>query len=520
MKIYPEHKKVVIPYRADIENLLGSHAQRIQVNDGHYLAVPHDVDSTLLLRNVGIAVPSPVQYYYDWPGRKPFDSQRATADLLTVSRRAYVLSEMGVGKTSAVLYAYDYLRSVGKIDKLLVVAPLSTLVTVWENEIFENFPHLKAVVLYGSRKRREQLLSGPADIYIVNHEGVEVLHGELWKRTDISGVVIDEIASYRNSRAVRWKNLEPLVRRAAYAWGLTGSPTPNEPSDAYGQAKLLTPESSGRSFKSFKERTMRQVSAFRWVAREEANDIVSETLRPSVRFTRAACLDLPETTYTTRQVAIDPQAGKLYKKMCDELVVQVRSKQVSAANEGVKLSKLLQLSAGFVYDAESKGHYIGGLSRFRELFAIIEEAPSDSKFIVFASFRHFVELLGGVLRKRYNIAVVHGGTPKAERDRIYVAFQRTSEYRIIVAHPQCMAHGLTLTAANTIVWATPITSLEIYEQANARITRASQTKNTHIIHIQSTQAEKHVYDRLRRKGKMQGALLELLEDCPESAGSA
>jgi SNF2 family DNA or RNA helicase len=196
----------------------------------------------------------------------------------------------------------------------------------------------------------------------------------------------------------------------------------------------------------------------------------------------------------------------------DELVVQVRAKQVSAANEGVKLSKLLQLSSGFVYDSDSKGHYIGGTARFREIFEVIEASPVGSKFIVFASFRYLVELIGGVLRKKYPLAVVHGDTPKAERDRIYTSFQRTNEFRIVVAHPQCMAHGLTLTSANTIIWASPITSLEIYEQANARITRAGQKKNTHIIHIQATPAEKQVYDRLRKKGKMQGALLELLEE--------
>lgn len=514
MQVYPDHKRIVIPYRADVENILNGHAKRFTHGSNYYLAVPHDLDTVTLLRNFGVPAPSPVQYYYDWPGITPFDSQRATADLLTVSRRAYVLSEMGVGKTRAVLYAYDYLRSVGKLHSLLVAAPLSTLVTVWENEVFETFPNLKCVVLYGDRKKRERLLAEPADIYVVNHEGVEVIHASLWKRTDIDGVVIDEIASYRNSRAVRWKNLQPLVQRASYAWGLTGSPTPNEPSDAYGQAKLLTPETAGRSFKGFKERTMRQVSTFRWVARQEANQIVSEVLQPSVRFTRAACLDLPDTTYSTRQIPMDPQAGKLYKKMMDELVVQVKANQVSAANEGVKLSKLLQLSAGFVYDGNRKGHYVGGTARFRELFTIIEEAPPDAKFIIFASFRYFVELLGGTLRKRYPLAVVHGDIPKGQRDEIYTAFQRTNQYKIIVAHPQCMAHGLTLTSANTIIWAAPITSLEIYEQANARITRAGQKKNTHIIHIQASLAEKQVYDRLRRKGKMQGALLELLEDCP------
>lgn len=511
MTVYPDHKKVVIPYRADVESLLGGAAQRFKNKGGFYLAVPHDIDTTILLRNLGMQVPSPIQYYYDWVGT-PFESQRATADLLSVSRRAFVLSEMGVGKTRAVLFAYDYLRSIGRLKSILVAAPLSTLVTVWENEVFENFPNLKTVVLYGDKRRRLKLLSEPADIYVINHDGVQVCHQELYARTDIDGVIVDEIASYRNSRAVRWKNLEPLVKRSKYTWGLTGSPTPNEPSDAYGQVKLLSPENAGRSFKGFKERTMRQVSQFRWIARQEANDVVAEVMRPSVRFTRAQCLDLPDTTYQTREVQMEPQAVKLYKKMFDELAIQIKSKEVSAANEGVKLSKLLQLSAGFVYDAQGKGQYVGGLSRFREVFAIIEEAPPDAKFIVFAPFRYLVELLGGILGKRYPVRIVHGETPKGQRDSTYVDFQRTSDPRIIVAHPQCMAHGLTLTAANTIIWAAPITSNEIYEQANARITRSGQKKNTFIVHIQGSVAEKQVYTRLRNKGKMQGALLELLED--------
>lgn len=511
MKVYPDHKRVVIPYRADVESLIGAAAQRFTSSGEYYLAVPHDIDTTMLLRNLGIQVPSPIQYYYDWIGT-PFESQRATADLLTVSRRAFVLSEMGVGKTRAVLYAYDYLRSIGRLGKVLVAAPLSTLVTVWENEVFENFPHLKTMVLYGDKRRRLKLLSEPADIYVINHEGVQVCHAELFARTDIDGVIVDEVASYRNSRSVRWKNLEPLVKRSKYAWGLTGSPTPNEPADAYGQVKLIAPDNAGRSFKGFKERTMRQVSQFRWIAREEANDVVAEVMRPSVRFTRAQCLDLPDTTYQTRDVQLEPATAKLYKKMFDELAIQVRSKEVSAANEGVKLSKLLQLSAGFVYDAQGRGQYVGGLSRFREVVNIIEEASPDAKFIVFAPFRYLVELLGGVLGKRYSVRVVHGDTPKAERDAVYVAFQRTTEPRIIVAHPKCMAHGLTLTAANTIIWAAPMPSNEIYEQANARITRSGQKKNTFIIHVKASPAEKQVYDRLRRKGKMQGALLELMED--------
>jgi SNF2 family DNA or RNA helicase len=474
------------------------------------LALPHREDSTLLLRNLGHNIAGPIQYYYDWNGGTPFDSQRVTADLLTTNKRAYVLSEMGVGKTRAALWAYDYLRRIGAVNRALIVAPLSTLVGVWENEIFENFPLISTGVLHGERKKRLKVLAQNVDCYIINHDGVEVLHSELFKRADIDCIIIDELAVYRNARSQRWKFLRPIVARAAYAWGLTGSPTPNEPTDAYGQIKLITPERVGFSFKSFKDQTMRQLGPFRWIPRQEANDIVYERMQPSVRFTREQCYDLPPTTYSQRNVEMDPKARVLYKKMFDELAVQVAAKEITAANEGVKLSKLLQIASGFAYDAEGKGHYIGGAERFKAVIEIIEQ--TEQKVIVFAGFRYFVTLMGAVLAKKYETAIIHGETPKGERDIAFSRFQKDPKLRVICAHPQTMAHGLTLTEAATIIWASPITSPEIYEQANARITRSGQKNATYIIHVQASPVEKHVYDRLKRKAKMQGALLQMFEE--------
>lgn len=504
-------RQVVLPYRADLANLLGpQQARPFQHRNKPMLAVPHREDVTKLLRNLGHNIAGPIQYYYDWNGGTPFDSQRVTADLLSTNERAYVLSEMGVGKTRAALYAYDYLRSVGLAHRALIVAPLSTLVGVWENEIFENFSHLTTVVLYGDRKKRLRLLGQPADCYIVNHDGVEVIHRELFARTDIDTVITDELAVYRNSRSERWKNLRPIVARSKYAWGLTGAPTPNAPTDAYGEIKLITPERVGFSFKSFKDQTMRQLSQFTWIPRPQANDVVVAAMQPAVRFTRDECFDLPPTTYSSRQLTLEPAVAKLYKKMLDELAVQVKQNLITAANEGVKMSKLLQLACGFVYDQNGKGHYIGGTDRFKALIEVIES--TDKKVIVFGSFRYIVTLIAGVLGKRYDVGMIHGETPKAERDRIFTGFQKFDSPRIIVAHPQTMAHGLTLTAADTIVWAAPITSLEIYEQANARITRSGQINHTHIVHVQASPVEKYVYDRLRRKAKMQGALLEMFKE--------
>lgn len=509
MKIFPDQKQIVIPYRADVENILAPAAKRFEVGGAWWLAAPHTVDVVKLLRNLGLNPAAPIQYYYNWADGTPFDSQRVTADLLTINRRAYVLSEMGVGKTRAALYAYDWLRSAGLVKSLLVVAPLSTLVSVWQNEIFEHFHHLTTAVIYGDKKRRLKILSVPADVYIINHDGVEVLHNELFRRSDIDATIIDELASYRNSQTNRWKFLRPIVARAEYAWGLTGSPTPNEPTDAYGQVKLLTPERVGFSFKRFKDQTMRQLGQFRWIARDDANDTVLSVMQPSIRFTRDQCFDLPPTTYSARDIPLEAQVTKAYKKMFDELAVQVRSKQITAANEGVKLSKLLQLAAGFIYDSDGKGHYIGGAARFREIISIID--GSKAKVIVFAPFRYYVELLAGVLGRRYRVGMIHGDVPKSKRDEIFTSFEKSSDIQIIVAHPRTMSHGLTLVAADTIVWAAPCQSPETYEQANARITRSGQINNTHIIHLQSTKAETNTYSRIKRKLKTQGVLLEMFE---------
>lgn len=518
MKVFPETKQIVIPYRADVENILSTTvAKRFEVGGAWWLAVPHTVDTVKLLRNLGLNPAAPIQYYYDWADGTPFDSQRVTADLLTINRRAYVLSEMGVGKTRAALYAYDWLRRSGLVHSLLVVAPLSTLVSVWQNEIFEHFHHLTTAVIYGDKKRRLKILGVPADVYIINHEGVEVVNQELYKRPDIDTIIVDELASYRNSQTNRWKFLKPIVNRSAYAWGLTGSPTPNEPTDAYGQIKLLTPERVGFSFKRFKDQTMRQLGPFRWIARSDANDTVLAAMQPSIRFTRDQCFDLPPTTYSARDIALEPNVAKAYKKMFDELAVSVRNKEITAANEGVKLSKLLQLAAGFIYDSDGKGHYIGGAKRIREIIDIIDAA--QGKTIVFAPFRYYVELLAGVLAKRYRIGMIHGDVKKSKRDEIFTSFEKSTDIQVIVAHPKTMSHGLTLVAADTIIWAAPHTSPETYDQANARITRSGQIRNTHIIHLQSTKAEHNTYSRIRRKLKTQGVLLEMFEETSSVAGA-
>jgi SNF2 family DNA or RNA helicase len=500
--------QLVLPWREDVKALLPA-TKRLQQNGKDWAVVPHGTVETKLLRNLGVAVPAPILTKYKWADTTPFDSQRQTAALLSTEPRAYCLSSMGVGKTRAALFAFDFLRQEGIAKKLLVIAPLSTLVDVWEREVFESFHHLRAITLHGTRQGRIDRLKEPADVYVINHDGVAVILNELLAaKMDV--VVIDELASFRNANTKRWKTLNQLIngRQSPVVWGLTGSPTPNAPTDAYGQVKLLTPSQVPRSFKRFQQETMTQISQFKWIPRADANDVVMAAMKPSIRFTLDQCHDIPETIFSMRHVELSDTQQKLYKQVLDKFQAEYRGKQLTAVNEGSKLQKLLQISAGFAY-FEGKGVYINAKERIKLVVELIEQA--DKKVIVFASFKWMVKALAEVIGSYYSTEMVTGDTPKGERDRIFAAFRRSRDPHVIVAHAGTMAHGLTLVEADTIIWYGPTLSAETYEQANARIRRPGQKHTTHVIQIESTPVEKTAFRRLQNKQKMQGILLTMFE---------
>lgn len=473
--------------------------------------IPHTVETTRLLRNLGYVVPAPILSQYEWPDNPPpFKTQKITAALLTMNPRAYVLSEMGTGKTRAALYACDHLLRSGDIKKVLIVAPLSTLSQVWDYEIYRYFNHLSAGVVHGTRKKRLKVLAESHHFYIINHDGLGTVLKELLAKK-FDAIIIDEVGAFRNKSTERWKKMNMLATNAEYVWGMTGSPTPNEPTDAWGLAKLITPRNAPRYMKEFRDKTMTQITQFKWIAKPDANDKVFDMLQPAVRYKREDCIELPPVSYRTVEIDPSAQIQKTYKAMMNALRVAFQEGRITAANEGVLFMKLMQIACGWVYTEDRGIVRLDNTARVNEVKEIIDD--SLGKIIVFANFTHAAEgLHQRLLKAGYDCALIHGGTSKKFRDEILTSFQHSSSTRVLVAHPQCMAHGLTLTAANTIVWFTPTTSLEIYEQANARITRPGQDKKSLVIHLQGSPIERRIYKRLQEKASLQGALLDMFDD--------
>lgn len=480
-----------------------------------FVAVPHKIEETRVLRNLGFNAPSPIRYHYAWPGRfKPFFAQRETAEFLTLQGNAFVLNDLGTGKTMASLWAYDYLRSEGQVNKALVVSSLSTLERTWGDEIFGNFSHLHFNVLHGTRERRMKLLDQDADIYLINHDGIKTAGflEAMAVRDDIDLVIVDEIAQVgRNAGADRWKVLNKLCNKQTprRVWGMTGKPTPNAPTDAWAQVKLVSPGLVPPYFNRFKDLVMRQVGPFTWLPRDNAVEIVHDCMQPAIRFTRDQCVDLPPCVFETRVVEMTSEQRKAYREMVSTLRTEVEAGEVLAVNEAVKVGKLLQIACGVAYGPHGELVDIPSGPRIEAVKEIIDEA--EGKVIVFVPYTGALEKIAAELGASTSVAVVHGQTPKHQRDEIFGAFQKRPDPRVLVAQPAAMSHGLTLTEANTIVWFAGYYNNEVYEQANGRVTRPGQRRTQFIINIEGCPIEKKIYERLRNKQAMQGLLLDLVQ---------
>jgi SNF2 family DNA or RNA helicase len=518
MLVVPDKKALIVKSRNPEQLLtLIPTAKSLMFKGQQLVAVPHRLDETRVLTNMGMTAPSPIRYYYKWSGiYTPFKAQKDTAEFLTLHPRAYVLNDLGTGKTLAALWAYDYLRSVNKVNKLLVVCPLSTMERTWADEIFRHFPHLNYQVLYGSKDRRLKLLEQDADVYIINHDGLRIILDTLDKRDDIDIVITDEIAQCaRNAQTDRWKFLNTTINRQVagkrWCWGMTGTPTPNAPTDAWAQCRLVTPSSVPPYYRRFRDQVMRQVNNFLWVPRSNATEVVHDVMQPSIRFSRAECVDLPPCLFQNRTVEMSPTQKRAYADMFGKLKAEINGGQVLAVNEAIKTSKLVQIACGVAYDGSGEEIVTDATSRLEVTREIIEEA--EGKVIVFVPFVSAVHYVADYLRKSgLSVEVVYGEVKKSERDRIFGEFQRDGDPRVIVAQPGAMSHGLTLTKANTIIWYAPIFSNDTYDQASGRITRPSQTMTQFIINIEGSPIEQLMYSRLRNKQKMQGLLLSMVED--------
>lgn len=256
---------------------------------------------------------------------------------------------------------------------------------------------------------------------------------------------------------------------------------------------------------------MTRITQFKYFPKQNAVETAYSVMQPAVRFTMDDVQELPEFVVRTLDVPMGPKQMKVYKALAAACHAAVGNQEITAANAGAVMMKLLQVATGWVYDKDRNTVPLDGHARLTALIDAIE--ATNEKVLVFTPFIHSMQGISDALHKEgIDHARVHGGTPINERSTIFNAFQNTGQYKVILAHPQCLAHGITLTSATTVVWFAPVTSLEIYEQANARIRRVGQKHKQLFLHFQSTPVERKIYKLLQDNQQVQNAFLEMFAD--------
>lgn len=435
--------------------------------------------------------------------------------MLTIDSRAYVLNELGTGKTRCILWAYDFMRQQGYARRLLVICPISALLRTWAREIMNEFPWLKYRVLHApSRLTRLSRLNDNVDVYIINHDGVELILDELIARKDIDVVCADEIAVYRNGGADRTQRFRELASNKHWMWGLTGSPIPRAVTDVWGPCSAITPDTIPFFFNQFRAQLMYKDGPYRWEPKPGAEEQAVACMRPSVRFRLDEVTELPPQTHEYYEAALTPEQFTVYESMRKTAIVLYKDAKIDALNAGAVLSKLLQIATGYVYTREGRIITFNNAPRLQLTLDLIDSAIR--KVIIFVPFKSAISALSIVMQKnKISHCIVSGDVSAAKRNVLFSKFQDTPEFKVLLAHPVCMAHSLTLTRATTTAWFGPTTSLEVFKQANARTYRLGQDEKTLVAMIGGTTVEERIYKLLGRNEKIQDRFLELIEDITE-----
>jgi SNF2 family DNA or RNA helicase len=429
---------------------------------------------------------------------------------LISNRKAFCFNEQGTGKTASVIWAVDYLMHIGLIRRVLVICPLSIMKAAWQGDLFKFALHRTVSVAYGNARKRKEIINAGAEFVIINFDGVGIVKDEI-----INGgfdlIVVDEASAYKNAQTSRWKDLRDITRVTKGLWMLTGTPAAQSPADAYGLAKLVNPKGVPQFFTHFKDMVMTKVSQYRYIPKPTAKHIVHTALQPAIRFEKRQCIDLPPLTFVERDAPLTPQQAGFYKLLKKEMMIEAAGEEISAVNAATQINKLLQISCGSIYTDTGEVVDFDVSNRLNVVQEIVDEC--SNKVLIFVPFTHSIMLLEKHLTKNgVPCEIINGSVSVNKRSDVVKQFQEQPDPKVLIIQPQAASHGLTLTAADTIIWYAPCTSVETYLQANARIDRPGQVNPMTIVHICGSAVETRLYSMLQNNVAGHKEIIDLYQE--------
>ena len=444
----------------------------------------------------------------------PHDYQRYCINRLIAEPALGLFLDMGLGKTVITLTAINDLRyNRFAVRRVLVIAPKKVAEDTWTREAgkWDHLKLLRVVPALGSLKKRIRALNSPGDVYVVSRDNVQWLVDYYRNDWPFDMVVIDELSSFKNPQAKRFKSLCLVKSHIRRICGLTGTPAPNGLVDLWSQVYLLDGgERLGKRIGAYREMYFTPASrnrevVFSYEPLPGAEERIQERIQGiCISLSAKDYLELPERIDNVVHVALNPRARKAYEQFEREMLLEIDESTLDAGSAAVLSGKLLQFCNGAVYDGEKKAVEVHGekLEALRE----IVEAAQRRPVLVFYNFQHDRERIRKSLGNA-GLAIEELKGPEA------ITRWNNREIPVLLAHPASAAYGLNLQAGgNTIVWFGLNWSLELYQQANARLHRQGQKENVIVHHlVVDCGADALVMEALQSKRATQDSLLEALK---------
>lgn len=441
---------------------------------------------------------------------KPHKYQQIAIDKIFELPRCGLFLEMGLGKTVITLTALEKLMyDRFEVGRVLVIAPLRVAEDTWsrESEKWDHLKHLRISKILGTPQKRREALTADADIYVINRENVVWLCSELAGDWPFDTVVIDELSSFKSPKAQRFKALRKYIVKAKRVIGLTGTPAPNGLIDLWSQIYLIDGgERLGRTVTGYRDRYFlpdkrNGMTIFTYKLKPDADRLIWDKLSDICISMRAEdWLTLPERIDNLVTVRLTDKQRKAYDEFEREQYIEFAEGEVTALSAAALTNKLLQFSNGAVY--KSDGGYIETGSGKLDALEDIITAAGGRPMLCFYSYKHDLDRI----KARFDFAQTLDSAEQIER-------WNRGKIPLLLAHPASAGHGLNLQAGGSIiVWFGLTWSLELYQQANARLHRQGQQQKVIVHHlITEGTCDEKVYQSLQGKSCVQDDLLDALK---------
>jgi len=414
-----------------------------------------------------------------------------------------------LGKTVLTLTAlYNLLFDSFEIHKILIIAPLRVARDTWPAEI-EKWDHLKDLVYsvaIGSEKERKAAFMKKADIYIINRENVKWLVEDCPLPFDFDTVIIDELSSFKNHQAKRFRSLMKVRPKIKRIVGLTGTPATNGLIDLWAEFRLLDlGQRLGRFVGKYRDDYFvpdkrNQQVIFSYKPKPGAEKVIYEKISDiTISMKGSDYIKLPELVINEVQVRLSEKEMKILDDMKTDLIAKVKDDEITAANAAALSTKLLQMANGAVYS--EAGEVINIHDRKLDALEDLIEAANGKPVLIAYWFKHDMRRI----TERFAVETLDSADS--------IKRWNNGEIPVAIIHPASAGHGLNLqTGGSTLIWFGLTWSLELYQQTNARLWRQGQ-KNSVVIHhiISKNTIDERVMKALKNKDNTQAALIDAVK---------